>query len=74
MILLIQWKAAYTVMVEYKTMASGRAWDDKKSVDINGKDPAFKISWEGYTKLPISPFNVYIIIISNYILSSSKKI
>ena len=72
MILLIQWKAAYTAIAEYKTMASGRTWDDEKGADIN--DPASKAFWEGYMKLPISPFNIYIIIITNYILSSSKRI
>ena len=74
MILLIQWEAAYTAIAEYKTLASGRTWDNKKGVDIDDKDPASKAFWEGYTKLPISPFNIYIIIISNYILSSSERI
>ena len=74
MILLIQWKAAYTAIAEYKTMASGRTWDDEKGADINDKDPASKAFWEGYMKLPVSPFNIYIIIITNYIPSSSKRI
>ena len=74
MILLIQWKAAYTVIAEYKTMASGGTWDDEKGADINDKDPASKAFLEGYTKSPVSPFNIYIIIITNYILSSSERI
>ena len=74
MILLIQWKAAYTAIAEYKTMASGGTWDDEKGANIDDKDPASKAFWEGYTKSPISPFNIYIIIITNYILSSSKRI
>ena len=75
MILLIQWKAAYTAIAEYITLASGRTWDNERGVDINDKDPASKAFWEGYTKSPISPFNIYIIIIiSNYILSSSEII
>ena len=74
MILLIQWKAAYTVIAEYNTMASGRTWDYEKGADINDKDPASKAFWEGYMKLAVSPFNIYIIIITNYIQSSSKRI
>ena len=74
MILLIQWKAAYTVIAEYKTMASDGTWDNEKGANINDKDPESKAFWEGYTKSPISPFNIYIIIITNYILSSSKRI
>ena len=74
MILLIQWKAAYTAISEYKTMAFGGTWDNKKGADINDKDPASKAFWEGYMKSPISPFNIYIIIISNYIPSSSERI
>ena len=34
MILLIQWKAAYTAIAEYKTLASGGTWDDEKGADI----------------------------------------
>ena len=71
MILLIQWKAAYTTIAEYKTIASGGTWDNEKGADIDDKDPASKAFWEGYTK---SPINIYIIIITNYILSSSKSI
>ena len=74
MVLLIQWKAAYTVIAEYKTMASGGTWDNEKGVDTDDKGPVFEAFWEGYTKSPISPFDVYIIIISNYILSRSEKI
>ena len=74
MILLIQWKAAYTVIAEYKTLVSGGTWNDEKGADINDKDPASKAFWEGYMKSPISPFNIYIIIISNYIPSSSERI
>ena len=74
MILLIQWKAAYTAIAEYKTMASGKTWDDEKGADIDDKGPASKAFWEGYMKLPISSFNIYIIIITNYIISSSERI
>ena len=66
MILLIQWKPAYTAIAEYKTMAFGRTWDDEKGADIDDKEPASKAFWEGYMKLPISPFRIYIIIITNY--------
>ena len=73
-ILLIQWKAVYTAIAEYKTLASGRTWDNEKGADIDDKDPATKAFWEGYTKSPVSSFNIYIIIITNYIQSSSKRI
>ena len=45
MILLIQWKAAYTVIAEYKTLASGGTWDNEKGADIDDKDPASKAFW-----------------------------
>ena len=62
------------MIAEYKTMASGRTWDNEKGADIDDIDPASKAFWEGYMKLPVSPFNIYTLIITNYILSSSKKI
>ena len=74
MILLIQWKAAYTVIAEYKTLASGGTWDNEKGADINDKDPASKAFWEGYTKSPVSPFNIYIIIISYLALKEYKAL
>ena len=57
MILLIQWKATYTEIEEYKTLASGGTQDNKKGADIDKKDPSSKAFWEGDMKSPISSIN-----------------
>ena len=53
---LVQWKAAYQAIEEYKSLASGVTWDNTKGGNIKDNDPASKAFWEGYTKSPVSSF------------------